>query len=435
MAWVDRLRPEIKFSSPSGQEFSALWKGDSISAEKRLGRHAYPNMDKEVVQDLGMGSRDVPLTVWFDGADHDKEAWRFEAALHEAGPWRVTHPVYGLFRLQLVSYKLSAEPVEGGNVTKFETEWIDFFDEEEVSAVVDPAAAVEVAVGAVAAATVADFAAVSQETVSQCKAVENAVRQNLSAAKGTFRAASAPLLAMQARLAELAASPRLDTGAIAGGIVDLVAALARLMPGNAAARVSSLAAFAGRVAGNFPFAAARDGAQGGEGEGEPRREYAANVKGQVNSALAGQAFLNAVAAAMGSAAISGPLGTRREALAVYDKYRHFTADSHAALDGVARATGGRRIDEQFVARAASGEAVSTLNAAVTRYLMGEVYDLKIERRITLARPRATQEVAITEYGAGGEDADECYESFCRTNHLHGKELLLLPAGREVAVYA
>jgi hypothetical protein len=126
--------------------------------------------------------------------------------------------------------------------------------------------------------------------------------------------------------------------------------------------------------------------------------------------------------------------TRREALAVPAEYRCFTGEAQAALDKVAVLTANSRIENQFVARAESGEAVARLNAAVTRYLMGAMYGLKIERRMVLDRPRAPLEIAITEYKASGEQADYYYELFCRTNNLHGRELLLLAAGREVVLY-
>jgi hypothetical protein len=153
-----------------------------------------------------------------------------------------------------------------------------------------------------------------------------------------------------------------------------------------------------------------------------------------NQALTGQLFLNAITAGMGKAIISDMPENKREALAVLAEYRKFAAEAQAALDEAAELTAGSGIEQQFVARASSGEAIATLNAAVSRYLMRSLYDLKIERRLVLDRPRAPLEIAITEYKATGEQADYYYEMFCRTNNLHGRDLLLLQIGREVVIY-
>ena len=442
MAWVDRLRPEIKFTSPSGREFTPLWKGDSIGAEKRLGRHAYPNLDKEVVQDLGMNSRDFPLTVYFDGPDNDKSAAGFEAALYEPGPWQINHPVYGIFRLQLVSYKLDVEPVQSGNVTVFKTEWIDFAEEDEISAVVDPAAAIEVACEAVREATVSDMATVTQKTVSQKKAVENSARLGLVSTASAFRATNAETAAIKNQIIELVSSSRLDTPAIAKGVIGLIGALVALMPGSTVSKVSTLANLGESIMANLPFAATGpkagstgvQGQQPGEGAHNAHKGLA-NMEAQVNSALTGQLFLNAAMASMGEAIASGLVETKREAVTVLKTYRQFASEAQAALDHVAAVASGKWIGQQFVVRANSSEAILTLNVAVMRYLMGTVFSLKIERRITLGKPRAPQEIAIAEYKATAANADYYYGLLCRTNHLHGKELLLLPTGREVVIYA
>jgi prophage DNA circulation protein len=412
MAWTDRLRPVIKFVSPSWLEFTPLWRGNDISNEKRLGRHAYPNLDKEVVQDLGMNSREIPLTVYFDGSDHDKASAGFEKALYEPGVWQVTHPVYGLMRLQLVSYKLSVEPVESGNVTACDTEWIEPADDESTAAIPDPAAEVESAVEAVNAATVADMAAVAQETVSQSKSVAISVRQGVNKIKSAIRTVNADIMAAQTQINEITNGAYMEITTIAGEVIGLIEGPG-LMLGSISSKITMLINLGRRIMEDIINATAPI----------------------VNAAiLVGQLFLNAITAGLAQSVISDMPETRREALSVLAEYRRFTGEAQAALDKVAALTANSRIENQFVARAQSGEAIAQLNAAVTRYLMGAMYGLKIERRMVLDRPRASLEIAITEYKASGEQADYYYELFCRTNNLHGRELLLLQAGREVVLY-
>jgi prophage DNA circulation protein len=205
-------------------EFTPLWRGNEISNKKRLGRYAYPNLDKEVVQDLGMNSRDIPLTVYFDGPDNDIEARNFETALYEPETWQVTHPVYGLLKLQLVSYKFAVEPVDSGNVTVFETEWIEPAGDEEIAPVTDLASSVESAVIALNEASIKDVAAVSQKSISQVKVASSAVKHALFAVKGAVKSANAKTIAIQNKLNNMVNEVFLDIASIAGGIIELIQA-------------------------------------------------------------------------------------------------------------------------------------------------------------------------------------------------------------------
>jgi prophage DNA circulation protein len=425
MSWQDRLRPEIKFVSPSGLKFSALWKGDSISSEKRLGRFAYPNIDKEVVQDMGMNSRDVPLTVYFDGSDHDKNARAFEKALYEPDAWQVTHPVYGLLRLQLVSYKLAAEPVESGNVTVVETEWIEPADDEEIDAIPDLFAVVEVAIENVKKTSMLDIIkGAVQKTVSQSKAIANAVRKGINTVNGVIYKADAGINAVQRTINNLANEAYLDIAAISGGVISIMQVPA-LMYGSMSNKIAMFQNLGDKI--KADFTAALDLSE----DGNMPENSGASLN---NEAQTVQLFLNTITAAMAQSIISEPAETRREALLALNKYRQFTSEAQAALDRAAAMTANVRIENQFVARASSGEAIATLNAAVMRYIMGSMLDLKIERRMVLDRPRAPLDIAITEYKATGENADYYYDFFCRTNYLHGQEWLLLPTGKEVVIY-
>jgi len=422
MSWQDRLRPVIKFVSPSGLEFAPLWKGDDISAEKRLGRHAYPNVDKEVVQDMGMNSADIPLTVFFDGVDHDKNAADFQKALYESGVWKVTHPVYGLMRLQLVSYKMAVQPVESGNVTEVETEWLEPADDEDVSPVEDPAAKVEAAVKKTKWETIKDMAAMVQKTVSQVKSTAQDIKGKVDKVKAAVRnIADLPnriINEMQSVINEVSMEVFLDVASISGSIISLIEAPA-LISGSVSSKVAMFASLGERIMSDL---------SGGNSANT------ADTANAVNSALTSQLFLNAITIAMAQAVISDTPETRREALSALNEYRRFTGEAQAALDKAAEMTADSNIESQFVARANSGEAIADLNAAVAKYLMGAMFNLKIERRITLDRQRSPLEIAINELGGNAGNADELYERFCAWNSLHGRELLLLPAGREVVIY-
>jgi hypothetical protein len=68
-------------------------------------------------------------------------------------------------------------------------------------------------------------------------------------------------------------------------------------------------------------------------------------------------------------------------------------------------------------------------------LLSVLFDLEIERIIVLDRPRSPLEVCITELSANAGNIDALYPAFLKQNNLHGNDILLLEAGREVKIYA
>jgi hypothetical protein len=113
----------------------------------------------------------------------------------------------------------------------------------------------------------------------------------------------------------------------------------------------------------------------------------------------------------------------------------FNAASRDALEALAQASSGNPIENQYFPRASSAEAVLTLNAAISRYMLGVAFELKMEKSIILDRPTSPLILAIREYRASAVGADAAFDLLCRSNNLSGKELLLLPANREVVIYA
>ena len=125
MTWIDRLSPTIDLTSPDGNIFDALWRNGPRSLTKKLGIFEFPGVKGAVVQDLDVGPTRWPLVIFFDGEDNDKEGTRFFKACKERGLWTIIHPVKGSLELQLISATELIDPVESGNITRFETEWIE----------------------------------------------------------------------------------------------------------------------------------------------------------------------------------------------------------------------------------------------------------------------------------------------------------------------
>jgi len=129
-AWQDRLQEEIVLTSPTGTEFRAKWQGNDRSGAKKLGLFDYPEVLGTVSQDLNSNSRQYPLTIFFDGENHDLTADEFFTACEEVGIWQVQHPVYGPLALQLEKYTQIIQPTKNGGITKFELSMFEPVDAE-----------------------------------------------------------------------------------------------------------------------------------------------------------------------------------------------------------------------------------------------------------------------------------------------------------------
>jgi prophage DNA circulation protein len=114
-----------------GNGFFAKWKGDPRSLEKRIGEFGFPGRPGSIIQDLATKAARYTLTIFFDGADNDIESQRFfDTVQNESGAWLVDHPVYGPIELQPLSVREMSNPVDSGNVTEMQTEWVEPLNEE-----------------------------------------------------------------------------------------------------------------------------------------------------------------------------------------------------------------------------------------------------------------------------------------------------------------
>ena len=90
MSWDNELKEDIKLTSPENNIFYGLWRKNDRSFEKKLGIFSIPKFDGDIVQDLGVTSTRYPLTIYFDGMYHHKDADEFQESLkNESGQWAV----------------------------------------------------------------------------------------------------------------------------------------------------------------------------------------------------------------------------------------------------------------------------------------------------------------------------------------------------------
>ena len=143
--------------------------------------------------------------------------------------------------------------------------------------------------------------------------------------------------------------------------------------------------------------------------------------------------LTASITAVCQVAASGTLDTRPEAIEAADEIFALFKSIIDELDLTQELFEDNSIDSQFFSLSQAFSDVSLLVAQAIAYFLLASYDLKIEKRFTLTKPRAPIEITISEYGELGED-DNNFTLFINSNKLKGNDIRILPSGREVVVY-
>lgn len=98
MSYLDRVR-ELKYTSPSGAEFTPYFDDVERESSKKAGIHEVPQSDFAVVQDNGNEAGRHKFTLYFTGPDYDQIADAFYDALGERGPGILSHPRWGDIRV------------------------------------------------------------------------------------------------------------------------------------------------------------------------------------------------------------------------------------------------------------------------------------------------------------------------------------------------
>jgi hypothetical protein len=276
---------------------------------------------------------------------------------------------------------------------------------------------VEAAVASLSETARADadqIASRADQSAAAQKAATGQLSKDFYAVKSAINAADARIASIISTIDDLFMRPYLDIASFSGAAIQLVE-YPGLFLGTVAARVSMFVRLGKRIITGLPAA----------------MSFSID---QIAAALSGELWLNAILCGLGTTVTDGLPETRAEALSILRQFRDFSTISVAALDTLAKATSGNAIGDQYFPRAASSESVLAVNAAVARYVMGIAFSLKTEKRIVLERPTNPMLLSIREYNCTAADADYYFSLLCRSNNLHGKELLLLDRGREVVVY-
>jgi hypothetical protein len=437
--WKERLGEEIVFTSPSGVEFKAKWRGDSRSMKKKLGIIQCPRIAGDIAQDLGATSWVYPIPIYFDGDNNDLDARAFTQACGETGLWDVIHPVFGpLPSLQLVSVAYNDEPVESGNLTKIDTEWIEPIDPLTLKTGRELAGLIDAKVTDLNVSAAQQFANNILTESERLKAtIENTTRGIervsdliLGPLFTTVDALDTAVNAIQRGTTDTFNATVFRAEELAGQIENLLE-LPLFGSDDLGMRVAAYTDLATAMLDMLP------------GEGERVTPNSAGDDEKLNSIATLELGLTCCVAAIGRSVsdtkassiitADGTIKTRAQALqAITDivtLHDQIVDAVEAAYDDYSDAL----IDEQRSAFTESYADLAALLGLVIERLLVMTSKLAVERRITLASPRAPIEIAITEYGQLGAN-DEYLDLFIASNDLQGDDILLLPAGREVVIY-
>ena len=413
--WTQRVKESIKFESPSGSVFTALWVGNERSFEKKLGVFDAPNFDGAIIQDLGIGSDSYPLTIYFEGINHDKDAEAFYNALSsDRGPWIVDHPTKGKKRLQLVSCSEAIQPVENGNNTVFEMSWLRPGNVEEIATSDNLFSKIISAVNAVQSAAV-----LAQQARSD-------LYSNIQSAINTYNRIAG---LGDTILAEIAATNAILLDAYESARSALTGAIDNFDPSKPDFTEINEAIY------DLISAPADldDFSQSFSMYDDFLESAIALPNTTIDAAATKEFSLIMLFLALAESTLAATFETRSEIVVALERLTDFYNELLHALDGMQSEYNTGTINSQYFPQTENYQDIYNLYADAIRYLLLQFFNLSAEKRFFTDRGRSPIEITVTEYGTLGED-DENYNLFIRSNKLTGNEILLLPPGREVVIY-
>ena len=418
MSWLDRLRPGLILTSPEGNVFEALWRGNARTLEKELGIFKFPKVRGVTVQDLDVRAWIFAFPFWFEGVDNDIEAERFAKAAEENGVWQIVHPVYGDRSWQMMNVTINDEPLESGNMTRIESQWIEPLD----LAVLPSPAQLQGVLNASAtdlAGTTADQLDLTavQDTAAEASAFKGAVEtvvgvfeNTLQALADTSAAISAEITAIKRGIDASLLDPVLDFISIASQVQELIR-----LPGLAIEDVTS------RVDSYSNFV---NGVIGGVSHETVNTEGRNRVAVKELALVAGISSVTTISA-------TGDLISRTQAVGAIEATLGLYNDIVESLDASQEAFEGTPITVQYFSQSTSFPVTTLLVAQGVALILTATFNLAVEKRFTLKKPRNPAEITITEYN---DISSERLDFFISTNKLKNNDILILPAGREVVVY-
>lgn len=426
MSYLDRLQEYVTLIAPKGDKFTPKWRGDKITATKKVAEFTYPGTDGTVVQDLGMAGFRWPMTLYFDDdpdvaqakADNDLEAWRFLQALAQKGTdgraiWSVTHPVYGTRKLQPLSFELDANPSESGGMSIVTTQWVEPIPSVSTKSLTEFAGQSAAALTTSINNSTSQYSAIADQTsADKTAALKNSWTNSMGDVMKTIGTANATVNNLQTQITGMIAMVTVPITSIAATFSTLMN-----LPGLIVGDVSSqISAFGAMLTGVFTGT------------------FAPTTTAGRNSVATVEYFASTILAGMGNAVLNSTITTRAQAAQSIADLTAWLAYLRNQLDAYQSQFSGQRLDLQYFSMSkAYADALQAI-ALLQSYLQA-LTGLKAAKTYALTSGRSTLEIAMSEYGVPGQAWDDSlFDKFLAINNLHGTDILWLPAGRKVTVY-
>lgn len=421
MSWLSDTRDEIKFISPEGNTFLAYWKNNDRSFEKKLGQFDPPGFKGTIIQDLASKSWQYPLTIFFEGIDHNKRAEKFAKSLHEEkGSWEITHPTKGVLNLQLINCKEIINPITDGNISTFETSWLEpavidltiSAQELTTSVLLQIITAIEDSIttlkqlrsdlySAIQSAinVMTKISGFTKIFLSEMAATDKIVNQEWQAAQNSF-------LNILTLFQNNATDEEIQTELV-NLLIDIIS-----IPLEANSDYSSRNSIYVEILDEFLTLAP---------EGASAENY--------NKIMFLEMGIVGILISICRIIVTSTFKTRSEIISAIDNLTNIFNDAINALETVQDNFIFNNIDGQYFSESKNYTALQNTFALTMRYLLTQFFNVKIERRFFLKKARSPIEITITEYG----DIDS-YDLFLSSNNLSGNNILLLQSGHEVVIY-
>lgn len=422
--WQSRLRAEIILIAPNGGQFTATWEGDDITQALMVGQFNTPLRDGTITQPLGRKGMEFPLTLSFEGDNHDLDAFDFIQALGQRGPWAVTHPVYGQFILQPIGpFSLGAKPTSSGNISVVSGPWIEVPPDASTKGIAELGADTAAQIDAANASAAAQFQNATNLTDPEAQAAAAAAGQ-----RSLGNLLSSGLYSIIRTAANLQASFTSAYNSLTVGLqatiwdgvniyqqVQAIMAIPAVVKADLAIKIAAFNDFIDKVILTI----------------DPN----GSDSSATNAAAIDELYLSsAVVATVQAVVVSSP-ATRDQAVQAINDINAMFDKVTAALDAVQTATQMNTADTQYFSNGLSFADLARVVSMGVDYLLRLIFDLKVAKRFTLDRARHPGEIVIAEYAPTDSSTyDSLYDLFIAANKLIGDDIILLPAGLEVVVY-
>ncbi len=419
MSWNNEVNEKIKFTSPDGNTFSALWRRNPRTAQKKLGIFSIPKFNGDIVQDMGVKSTLWPLTIYFEGSFHHFFANKFQKAIKEYGQWEVVHPVEGALILQPIKFQENMDTVEE-NVTEFQTEWIEPAN---VERLIFPDALASSILSS-ALVLIEDSVALLKQLRADAFSLINATTSAFNKVSGLMDNIIQQLTATDAILSESyqEAKAAFNSALASYGIGSEPDELAEAQIEMATIPAEEITNFS---QGFSNYESLSDEILGLVPETTNEEDFNTIISLEFGATLSLVAIAQITAAAV--------FNSRAEIISAIENLTSILNNTVNSIEAIQENFSDLRIDQQYYSSTATYTTLIKTYSLCFQLLISQFYNLKVEKIITLKNHRSPLEITVTEYGDLGLN-DVNYDLFLESNELTADEILLLNPGTEVVIY-